>query len=116
MWPANQANSDAHAAISNDCMTVLKGAEHPVLAHQFLNWMLDETNSLENFGWLGYQPPQVGLNVETLVADEWIAPNIETAIVRPEDWSNPRGYVPVQLDPESEKLWLDAWTKVKSGG
>jgi spermidine/putrescine transport system substrate-binding protein len=116
LWPAKAENSEAHAAISNDTMTVLKGAENPVLAHQFLDWMLDEANALENFGWLGYQPPQIGIDPDTLVADEWVAEYISTAIVRQEDFSNPRGYVPVQLDPGTEATWLDAWSTVKSGG
>ena len=64
LWPARSPGSTVRGLVANDTMTVVRGAEHPVLAHNFLNWMLDETNALENFGWLGYQPPQVNLNPE----------------------------------------------------
>ena len=97
-------------------MTVLKGSENPVLAHQFLNFMLDEDNALTNFGWVGYQPPQNGLDVDYLVADEWVPEYLSSAIVRPEDFSDPRASVPIALSAEQEAKLLDAWTKVQSGG
>ena len=53
LWPARSSGSTVEALVANDTMTVVRGAEHPVLAHNFLNWMLDETNALENFAWLG---------------------------------------------------------------
>ena len=80
-------------------MTVVRGAEHPVLAHNFLNWMLDETNALENFAWLGYQPPQVNLNPDTLVADEWIPENLAAAAVTEEDFDSSAGSGSHPADP-----------------
>lgn len=115
LWPARTAGS-ARANISSDTMAVLKGAEHPVLAHQFLDFMLNEDNALENFGWVGYQPPQKGLDVERLVADEWVPEYLASAVVQPEDFDDPRGYVQVQMDSEREKMWLDAWARVQAGG
>ena len=114
-WPA-QTGSSVHGQISSDTMTVLKGSENPVLAHQFLNFMLDEDNALTNFGWVGYQPPQNGLDVDYLVADEWVPEYLSSAIVRPEDFSDPRASVPIALSAEQEAKLLDAWTKVQSGG
>ena len=41
-------------------MAVLRSAKNPVLAHEFLNFMMDETHAYENFfNFVGYQPPQV---------------------------------------------------------
>ena len=42
--------------VGTDTIAVVAGAEHPVLAHHFLNYMLDNDNALENFGFVGYQP------------------------------------------------------------
>ncbi len=114
-WPA-QTGSSVHGQISSDTMTVLKGSENPVLAHQFLNFMLDEDQALTNFGWVGYQPPQKGLDVDYLVADEWVPEYLSSAIVRPEDFSDPRASVPIALTADQEAKLLDAWTKVQSGG
>jgi spermidine/putrescine transport system substrate-binding protein len=116
LWPGNSPNSTVNGIISNDSMGVLKGARSPVLAHQFLNWMLAERHALDNFSWLGYQPPQVGLDTEQLVADEWVPDYLAPAIVREEDFQAERGTVPIQLAPETERMWTDAWSRVQSGG
>jgi spermidine/putrescine transport system substrate-binding protein len=115
VWPANVGDS-VKSSIANDTIAVLRGAQKPVLAHQFLNFMLDENNALENFGWVGYQPPQNGLDVDTLVADEWVPDYLSSAIVLPEDFDNPRAVVPTQLSAAQEALMLDAWSKAQSGG
>ena len=40
----------------------------PVLAHEFLNFMLDEKNAYDNFvNFIGYTPPQNGIDAETLI-------------------------------------------------
>jgi spermidine/putrescine transport system substrate-binding protein len=114
LWPARSSGSTVKGLVANDTMTIVKGAEHPVLAHNFLNWMLDESNSLENFAWLGYQPPQVGLDPDTLVADEWIPPNLAAAAVTNEDFASANAVVPTQLTPETEALWLEEWNRVQS--
>ncbi|MDH4307117.1 MAG: extracellular solute-binding protein [Acidimicrobiia bacterium] len=115
LWPAH-GKGTVRANIANDTIAVLKGAESPVLAHQFLNFMLDETNAVNNFGWVGYQPPQNGLDVDSLVADEWVPEYLSSAIVLPEDFDNDRGEVPIQLNAEQEKMLLDAWARVQAGG
>lgn len=114
LWPVHSGSS-ARGLIANDTLSVLKGAAHPVLAHQFINFMLDEANALENFGWNGYQPPQNGLDVNFLVEDEWVPDYLESAIVLPEDFDNPRAVVAVQIPAEQEALLLDAWSRVQSG-
>lgn len=116
LWPAKGANSTVNGLVANDTMTILRNAEHPVLAHNFLNWMLDEANALDNFSWLGYQPPQVALNIDSLVADEWIPENLASAVVTREDFGHPQATVPTQLSPETEALWLENWNRAVAGG
>lgn len=112
LWPANAANP-VGAQIANDTMSILAGAERPVAAHTFINWMLDNDNALENFGWVGYQPPLNSMDPDTLVADEWVPPYLESAIVRQEDFENPVANIPIQLDAEQDGAWADAWGQVK---
>ena len=73
--------SDAGGYISNDSMAVFKGAENPVLAHHFLDFMLSEKYGLKNFSWLGYQPPLKSLDPATLVKDGWVSEDLATATV-----------------------------------
>ena len=47
--------------VSNDCMAVLANVENPVLAHAFLNYVLDTKVAIENMSY-GYQPPQKSLD------------------------------------------------------
>jgi spermidine/putrescine transport system substrate-binding protein len=116
LWPASAEGSTVNGLIANDTMAVLKGAASPVLAHNFINFMLDEASSLENFAWLGYQPPQVGLDPAVLVTDEWIPENLAAVAITSEDFARPRAVVPTQLSPETEALWAQQWSRAKAGG
>jgi spermidine/putrescine transport system substrate-binding protein len=116
LWPAKSEGSTAPGPISSDTMTVLKGAEHPVLAHQFINFMLDEANALKNFEYVGYQPPQIGLTAEYLVSEEWLLPHLESALVLPEDFELDTAWVQGPLDAATEALWVEEWNRATSGG
>lgn len=116
LWPANSEGSTAHGPISSDTMAIPKNAERPVLAHQFLNFLLDENNSLENFGWVGYQPPQKTLTPDYLVDEEWVADFLRPALVTPEDFERDTAWVQGPLTPDVEALWSDQWTRANSGG
>ena len=50
----------------NDMIAVLRGAKNPVLAHAFLNFMLDNKNGLENVAWNGYMPPLTSVDPDTV--------------------------------------------------
>lgn len=113
-WPPQGQNGDAGGLIANDTMAILANAEHPVLAHMFLNFMLDNDNALENFGWTGYQPPLTAINPDSLVADEYVPENLASAIVREGDFE--RGQVPLQLTPEAAQLWQRVWASAQAGG
>ena len=99
--------------IGSDTMAVMRGAERPVLAHTFINYLLDATHSIENYSWLGYQPPQNGLDPDLAVADGYVPAHLASAIIRPEDFD--RGHQLLQLSLPGEKLWDDAWSKFLAG-
>ncbi|HLF43441.1 MAG TPA: spermidine/putrescine ABC transporter substrate-binding protein [Acidimicrobiia bacterium] len=116
LWPAKSAGSNVNGPISNDTMTVLKGSARPVLAHMFLDYMLNETNALKNFEYVGYQPPQNGLTAEFLISEEWLLPHLESALVAPEDFELDTAWVQGPLDAATETLWNDQWNRANSGG
>jgi spermidine/putrescine transport system substrate-binding protein len=115
VWPAKAEGSTVHAGIANDTIAVLRGAKNPVLAHLFLDFMLEPENAIGNFSWLGYQPPQVSLDPATLVADEYVPANLETAVITQGDIELERAYTFVQLPTETEVAWTEAWTAAKGG-
>ena len=113
VWPP-KASESAGGYISNDSMAVVKGAENPVLAHHFLNFMLSEKYGLKNFSWLGYQPPLKSLDPATLVSDGWVPEELSTATISEADFS--LGQAPIQLTAEEDAAWLDAWSQVQATG
>jgi spermidine/putrescine transport system substrate-binding protein len=111
-WPPKGSFNGGY--ISNDAMAILANAEHPVLAHHFLNFMLSEKYAKKNFGWLGYQPPLTSLDPDRLVKDGLVPESLSTAVIRQEDFA--LGQAPVQLTPQEDAAWLQAWSRVQSGG
>ena len=55
------------AVVQNDTMCVMSKAKNPVLAHLFIDHLLDEANAEENFGFVGYQPAIEGLGAQELI-------------------------------------------------
>ena len=110
IWPPDAEFNGGY--VSNDCLCVLKDAENPVLAHMFLNFMLSEKYSTKNFGWLGYQPPLNALEPSQLVKDGYVPEPLKTAVLTEDDYT--LGQAPIQLTPEEDHVWLDAWSEVKA--
>jgi spermidine/putrescine transport system substrate-binding protein len=116
LWPASAEGSTVNGPISNDTMAIPANAERPVLAHQFINFMLDAGNSLTNFEWLGYQPPQNDLTADYLIENEYAAEVLRPALVVPEDFERDTAWVQGPLDAATEALWAEQWTRATSGG
>jgi spermidine/putrescine transport system substrate-binding protein len=116
LWPASAEGSTVSGPISNDTMAIPKNAERPVLAHMFMNFMLDADNSLTNFEWVGYQPPQKDLTPDYLIENEYAAEFLRPALVVPEDFERDTAWVQGPLDAATEAKWSDQWTRANSGG
>ena len=65
-----------------------KGAKNPVLAHHFLNFLLDNKHGVENFSWIGYMPPLKVINPSKVIAQGYIPKNLGSTIVRESDFEN----------------------------
>jgi len=105
---------DGGGTIGSDLMAIPKSAKHPVLAHHFLNYLLDEKHGYDNFAnYVGYQPPFVKLDPDRLVAEGVVPANLKTAIVRESDFN--QGYVQTELTPTGQTLWQNAWSEFKAG-
>jgi spermidine/putrescine transport system substrate-binding protein len=106
-WP-----TDGRGPIDNDTFGVLRGAKNPVLAHLFLNHLLDVKQAFNNFTFLYYQQPLNAMTPESLIQKGYIVPNLDTTIIRESQFKN--GLVQGPLSEGGEVLWENAWAAVKS--
>jgi spermidine/putrescine transport system substrate-binding protein len=106
-WP-----TDGRGPIDNDTFGVLRGAKNPVLAHLFLNHLLDVKQAFNNFTFLYYQQPLNAMTPESLIQKGYIVPNLDTTIIRESQFKN--GLVQGPLSDRGEVLWENAWAAVKS--
>src|SRR5689334_3813411 len=100
--------------VDNDMLVTLRGGKNPVLAHLFINHMLDPEVAKENFSAIGYQPPQNSITPDSLVKEEFIPENLRTAIVKPEYFDT--GYRLLELDAANETAWRNVWQAFNAGG
>ena len=103
----------AKAETQNDMITILRTAKNPVLAHAFLNFMLDNKNGIDNFSWNGYIPPLETINPDALVAQGYIPPNLASTIVRKSDFV--KGVTIDALTADGQALWTNAWSNFTAG-
>jgi spermidine/putrescine transport system substrate-binding protein len=82
-----------------------------VLAHQFIDFLYDRDNALDNFSYEGYQPPLTGIDKAEWLSRGYIPDNLETTIVEPEDFD--KGQFISELSAETDQLWQDIWTEFK---
>jgi spermidine/putrescine transport system substrate-binding protein len=101
------------AVVGNDMITVLRNARNPVLAHHFLNYLLDNKHGVDNFSWLGYIPPLKTINPDKLVAQGYIPKTLSETVVRESDFKH--GLTLLPLTVAAQSAWQDAWSKFKAG-
>jgi spermidine/putrescine-binding protein len=100
-------------------MAIPTTAKNPVLAHEFLNFFLSEPIAMDNFAWVGYQPPQNGADPDTLTTTQsvwgepYVFPWMEAAVVRKDDFDT--GYLQWELTPDVDNQWHDAWQNFRAG-
>jgi spermidine/putrescine transport system substrate-binding protein len=98
----------------NDSIAIPKSSKKPVLAHEFINEILDNDISLRNFGWNGYQPPLDKLSAQYLIDQGYIPKNLANAVVVPDDFKT--GLTFYEVAPSTEAIWRESWSKFKAGG
>jgi spermidine/putrescine transport system substrate-binding protein len=102
-----------NAVIGSDMISVLRGAKNPVLAHHFLNFILDNKKGVENLSWLGYIPPLKVIKPSKLVSEGLIPKNLSSTIVSESDFR--RGVSLLPLTTQGQTVWQNAWSTFKSG-
>jgi spermidine/putrescine transport system substrate-binding protein len=104
---------DGKGPIANDTNTVLRSASNPVLAHLFVNYLLDQPVAVENISWNGYMQPINGVTPELLVKEQILPPSLMSTAVIPSDFR--RGLGELQLPVDADALWQQAWLVAGNG-
>ena len=105
--------TDGRGPVANDTLTVLKSASNPVLAHLFLNYMLDLPNVLENISYNGYMQPLNAVTPQRLVKEKLLPKSLMSTAVLPSYFR--RGVSELQLPVDADALWQQAWLVVSNG-
>ena len=104
---------DGRGPVNNDTIVVLKGASNPVLAHEFLNYMLDLPVALDNISWNGYMQPLTGVTPQVLIKEQILPPSLTSTVVLPSNFKT--GVFELQLPVDADALWQQAWLVVSNG-
>lgn len=107
-------DDNTQRVIGNDNICIPKSSESPVMAHTFLNYILDETVAEKNFNWNGYQPPLDKLNADYLIKGGYISDNLMSAVVVPEDFATGKQFYEQSVAVQNQ--WLAAFQEFQSGG
>jgi spermidine/putrescine transport system substrate-binding protein len=105
--------ADGVGVVNNDCMAVTANAANPVLAHLYINHLLDTANAEENFSWNGYVPPIQGLDADYLIENEYAPENLRSAVL--DDAIIASGLRFEQLDTDTDQLWEATWSSFTAG-
>jgi spermidine/putrescine transport system substrate-binding protein len=106
-WPGS-----GKGPINNDMLAVLKGANHPVLAHLFLNHILNSQQVFLNFEFNYYQQPINAMTPQVLVQKGLIPPTLSSTLIQRSQFDN--GYVEGPLSQKGQAIWENAWAAIKS--
>lgn len=99
--------------VGNDTMVVSATAKNPVLAHEFMNFLMDPPNALDNFYYEGYQPPLVGISTAEWLDKGNIPDSLQTTLVTGEDFAT--GQQLQRLSAQGDQMWQDAWAEFIAG-
>jgi spermidine/putrescine transport system substrate-binding protein len=104
---------DGVGVVNNDCMCVTANAKNPVLAHLYIDFLLNRTNAETNFGWNGYLPPIKGLDAEYLIGSGLVPENLRAAVLSDEIIAKGLRFEP--LDIETDQTWEATWSQFTAG-
>jgi spermidine/putrescine transport system substrate-binding protein len=103
------------APVQNDVWAIPTMSKKPVLAHMFMNYILDNDVAYENFAkFNGYQPPLNSIGPDVLVERGVIPENLRSAII-PRSAFGPGSLQEMTLTSRGQVLWQNAFSSFTSG-
>ena len=98
--------------VSNDSMGVMADAENPVLAHLYINHLLDNAVAEQNFGWVGYLPALASLDADYVIGAGLVPENLRSCVPTADEINQALRYEPLG---DGDALYEDAWSKFLAG-
>ncbi len=98
--------------VANDTMVIPRSAANPVLAHLFLNYLIDRPNAVANARVTGYMQPLIWMTPDRMVSHGVIPQSlIGTAVLESDIF---RGLKELQLPAGGDAVWQQVWQTVVS--
>jgi spermidine/putrescine transport system substrate-binding protein len=98
--------------VTNDSMGVTAAAENPVLAHLYINHLLDNDVAEKNFSWVGYLPALTKLDADYVIAAGYVPENLRSCVPTQEEIAKALVYRGLGDD---DVKYENAWSALKAG-
>jgi spermidine/putrescine transport system substrate-binding protein len=102
---------DGHGPVGSDTGVIARRAASPVLAHLFLNYLLEPANAVTNFRRTGFQPPLLAVTPSLLVREGGLPVSLGSAAVLATFFD--AGLKESPLAKPVDLLWHQAWAAVR---
>lgn len=99
--------------VNNDNMAITANAENPVLAHLYINHLLDNAVAEKNFSWLGYLPAISQLDADYLVEKGYVPEQLRNCVPTEKELVN--GLEFHRLDAGGQAKYAAAWAALQAG-
>ncbi len=101
--------------IQNDMWSVCSTTKKPVLAHLWLNWILDNTQARNNFlNYNGYQPPLTEIDPGQMVKEGILPESLKNTVLTAADLG-PDSLQEMTLTTQGQQLWQNGYSQFLSG-
>jgi spermidine/putrescine transport system substrate-binding protein len=107
-FPPNQKGP-----VANDLMVNVTSGANPVLAHKFMDYMLDVNNALENYSYVGYMQPLSEVTPNRLISEKLLPKQLTSTVVLPEYFR--QGLFQLELPPAADAVWESTWNSFSNG-
>jgi spermidine/putrescine transport system substrate-binding protein len=106
---------NGHVPVQNDCWSICATTKKPVLAHLWLNYIIDNGVGYSNFvNFNGYQPPLNEIDPGTLVSKGVIPEGLHTAVLTNDDFG-PTSLQEMTLTDSGRVLWQNGYSNFLAG-
>ncbi len=99
--------------INNDLIVNLKSGSNPVLAHLFIDYMLDVSSALENYSFVGYMQPLSAVTPARLISEKLLPPALTPTVVLPQYFR--QGLYELELPQPVDAVWESTWNSFSKG-
>ena len=105
--------ADQKGPVANDLMVNATGGENPVLAHKFIDYMLNVDNALNNYSYVGYMQPLNEVTPSRLISEKLLPRQLTSTVVLPHYFRH--GLFQLELPPAANAVWESTWNSFSNG-